>query len=460
MAPTLPPNLSIRNLTPTPFTLAHTERFAAEKVGTGTALGNACGVLTSLFHATDFPTKELLPSGDALSSSAASHHIKPFGVCETDVPSPSPREVLRLTFEAMGVRYETDAPSPTRKSVTMRRVGGGAGEDFTAVYLPAQAFLAIFSSSHLESWMSKLDDDLHISALSIPGTHNSPCHYFALPSVRCQVAPLREQLNNGVRFLDVRVSAESDTDRMPLVHSAFPVSFWGTRYFHEVLDECYAFLDANPSEILVMSVKREGTGRAGDKGMSRHLRDGHIAKDEDRWFTADHVPRLREVRGKIVLLRRFAVDEHVKKESGGSFGINAASFPDNCADGAVNHRNRPLIRVQDYYNIGWGSDIDRKIEFGLAHLTRAAGAEAYAAPVFLNFLSASNFFNAACWPERIAARVNPAVVEHLCMRHGVEGAQGGCGATGIVVTDWVGAYGDWDLVRCVVGMNARHLLKG
>lgn len=460
MAPILPPTLTIRNHTPTPFTLARAQRFAAESVSTGTALGNVCGVVTSLFHATDFPTKEVLPSGDAVSSSAVSHVINPFDVCETDVSFPAPREVLRLTFEAAGVRYETDAPSPTRKSVTMRRVDGAAGEDFTAVYLPGRAFLAIFSSSHLASWMSELDDELSLSALSIPGTHNSPCHYFALPSVRCQVAPLREQLDNGVRFLDVRVSAESGTDRMPLVHSAFPVSFWGTRYFHEVLDECYAFLDANPSETLVMSVKREGTGRAGDKGMSRHLRDGHIAKDEDRWFTADHIPRLREVRGKIVLFRRFRVDEHIKKASGGSFGINAAAFPDNCSDGAVNHLNRPLIRVQDYYNVGWGSDIERKIEFGLAHLARAAVEGGHAAPVFVNFLSASNFFNAACWPERIAARVNPAVVEHLCISHGLKAAETGCGATGIVVTDWVGAYGDWDLVRCVVGMNARHLLKG
>ena len=39
------------------------------------------------------------------------------------------------------------------------------------------------------------------------------------------------------------------------------------------------------------------------------------------------------------------------------------------------------------------------------------------------------------------------------------GGGGGC-ATGIVITDWVGACGDWDLVRCVVGMNARHTVEG
>ena len=44
------------------------------------------------------------------------------------------------------------------------------------------------------------------------------------------------------------------------------------------------------------------------------------------------------------------------------------------------------------------------------------------------------------------------------MRHnaggGDEGKKGD-GGTGIVVCDWVGLKGDWDIVRCVVGMNAR-----
>jgi 1-phosphatidylinositol phosphodiesterase len=31
----------------------------------------------------------------------------------------------------------------------------------------------------------------------------------------------------------------------------------------------------------------------------------------------------------------------------------------------------------------------------------------------------------------------------------------GDGATGVVVADWVGVDGDWDLVRCIMGMNAR-----
>jgi 1-phosphatidylinositol phosphodiesterase len=63
------------------------------------------------------------------------------------------------------------------------------------------------------------------------------------------------------------------------------------------------------------------------------------------------------------------------------------------------------------------------------------------------------------WPEQIASKVNPACVEHLCRSHMVsqdgKALKEGDWSTGIVVADWVGLDGDWDLARCVVGMNAK-----
>lgn len=85
-------------------------------------------------------------------------------------------------------------------------------------------------------------------------------------------------------------------------------------------------------------------------------------------------------------------------------------------------------------------------------------------PLFINFLTGSNFFNASCWPEKIAAKINPSMIEYLCTGHGAPQKQPGeltvgDAGTGIVVTDWVGNNGDWDLIRCIVGWNARLQLK-
>jgi len=137
------------------------------------------------------------------------------------------------------------------------------------------------------------------------------------------------------------------------------------------------------------------------------------------------------------------------------------------------------IRVQDFYEVAEHENIEKKIGFSTDHLvkaaqavcpfpsgTNAAAAEAVKQPFFINFLSASNFWRANCWPDRIAVKVNPAIVEYLCRRHNdpsalwnAEQSDGrkdvGDGSTGIVVCDWVGNNGDWDLVRCIVGMNAK-----
>jgi 1-phosphatidylinositol phosphodiesterase len=52
--------------------------------------------------------------------------------------------------------------------------------------------------------------------------------------------------------------------------------------------------------------------------------------------------------------------------------------------------------------------------------------------------------------------VNPATVDYLCRKH--DGKDGDW-STGILVTDWVGQDGDWDLMRCIVGMNARLKMR-
>ena len=73
-----------------------------------------------------------------------------------------------------------------------------------------------------------------------------------------------------------------------------------------VLTTTFAFLDANPTETIVMSVKQE----ADDDGATQSFEatfDGYVAQNAARWYTGDSVPTLGDVRGDIVLLRRFDV---------------------------------------------------------------------------------------------------------------------------------------------------------
>ncbi len=456
-------DLTIRNLTITPLEVKLVERFEGHHNSKSKLPG---------FHKS---ASAGVSSNVQLQGEPRDHHdvsisIGAFETQVTDIRAADPsREVIRLTFESGGHRYQTDVPSASRRSSVMTKLDEGPNE-YTAIYVQAGSCLTIFSSTHLPSWMGELADEHPLSALSLPGTHNSPTYRVALPSVRCQAVRIRDQLDNGVRFFDVRVSVSPNSRHLPLVHAAFPVALSGTKYFADMLKEIYAFLDTNPSETLIMSIKREGIGKGTDQHLSKILKE-HYYEDGTRWYTEPRIPRLGEVRGKIILLRRHANDESLNSEWGGrGWGLDGSVWPDNCEDG---HVGSGIARIQDFYEVEERTNIQKKIELARKHLERASEHSFATAapheretprPFFINFLTASNFFRTNCWPERIAAKANPAIIEYLCMRHGEhgKGPSGlpvGDASTGIVVTDWVGGDGDWDLIRCVVGWNAKLQLK-
>lgn len=463
-------SITIRNVTIHPLELVSVERFESKKEDTGSLVSNVTGAISSFLNATEHQKHQTV-AGDSRHKEDVNIRVDPFKTKQTEVRTADPgREVIRLVFKYEDKKYEVDIPSPNKKSSTMKKLDGGTHE-LTAVYVATGAFIAVYSSAKLNSWMKELHNDWPLTVLSIPGTHNSPTCHTALPSVRCQYVGVPEQLQNGVRFLDIRVSAEPDNDTLTLVHSVFPVSLTGNKYFGDMCNDIYEFLERNPSETVIMSIKREGSGKATDQQMSKYLKKSYVDKKRDRWWTEPKIPKLGQARGRIVIMRRYALDDELKKQcwDGRGYGINAQHWPDNCEDGKIGKGDE--VRVQDFYEVTESQNIEKKIDFSRGQLERAAEQmfelgrhDARHPPFFVNFLSASNFFNASCWPERIAAKVNPAIVEYLCIRHGEEGKgpkklKIGSAGTGIVVTDWVGHNDDWDLIRCIVGMNARLQLK-
>jgi 1-phosphatidylinositol phosphodiesterase len=476
------PHLTIRNLTTTSIELKLVERFEALYSPLSSTEGFNISNITKSFsgfmgNLTSPSSPQLAAKAESFSRHDVSIPVAPFETKATDI-QPNANEVLRLTFEVQGQKYRVDTPTQSSRSAVLKALSPDPQFQFTAVHLPKSSYLAIYSSAKLEAWMSKFKNETPLSALSIPGTHNSPTHHKALPSVRCQAVSVKDQLNNGVRFLDIRVQPENPDDPgkhgLILVHSAFPISLTGNKYFRDLVNTVFEFLDANPSETVIMCVKREGVGKSTDQQLSKILHD-HYATDSTRWFTEDRIPVLGEARDKIVLMRRFALDDSLKGEHGGKgWAIDAESWPDNCADGLCSSGE---IRIQDFYEVAESENIEKKIALSREHLERAsqtvcllpgdldaAAAENAKQPFFMNFLSASNFWRANCWPDKVAAKVNPEIIDFLCRRHnestgiGVEGGAAqkttGDGSTGIVVCDWVGANGDWDLVRCIVGMNS------
>jgi 1-phosphatidylinositol phosphodiesterase len=60
------------------------------------------------------------------------------------------------------------------------------------------------------SWMGDIPDNVLVTALSIPGTHDSGCIDGPMGLAKTQNLDLAEQLDSGIRFLDIRLAHYQD----------------------------------------------------------------------------------------------------------------------------------------------------------------------------------------------------------------------------------------------------------
>lgn len=492
----MPGPITVRNLTAQPLTIKLCERYEAHNSQSpprgegrrGSNLTKSFANMTTNFMSNVTGGDSSPPTQSQLGEKAQSFtredvdvRMEPFTTHKTNIKTTErkPEEVLRLTLHGDGPgKWRIDTQTTSAVSQRLTPLASDPAHEYTAVYLPGSSFLAIVESTDQHNWMKEFNDDTPLSALSIPGTHNSPTYHKALPSVRCQAVNPVEQLKNGVRFFDIRVQPSNPSDPkddgLNLVHGVFPVSLTGTKKFRGLLNEILDFLKENPSETLIMSLKREGPGDATDQQLSLILKN--LYTDPSKWYTEPRVPKLGEVRGRIVLLRRFAIADRLKHEWGGrGWCLDAENWAYNTPD--CTHGD---VRVQDFCEVLETENIDKKIKLCCDHFERAGQVicpipgvttdstnPVPPGPLYINFLSASNFWKVGCWPDKIAEKLNPAVTAFLCERHdvgdkGVDGpgdAFNGDGGVGIVVTDWVGKDGDWDLIKTIVAMNSRLLLR-
>ena len=148
-------------------------------------------------------------------------------------------------------------------------------------------------------WMSRFADDTLLSQMSLPGTHDSCALHDGLSFgfAKCQTWPLADQLKAGIRFLDIR--CRHLNNRFAIYHGVINQKMT----FQEVRDVCHEFLRAHPSECIVMSVKEESSAKNNSRSFAETFADS-IKNDGPLWHRSRHIPELRAVRGRIVLIDR------------------------------------------------------------------------------------------------------------------------------------------------------------
>ena len=217
--------------------------------------------------------------------------------------------------------------------------GGKAFRRFLAVFLAILLVLAAVmylvplvehpdktAVSGSADWMAELDGSLRLTDLVLPGTHDSAARYVGLPFFsRCQDLSIAEQLEAGARYLDIRLGTEDS--KLKLMHGFVncktgPMLWDGTLYLEDVLADCYAFLEAHPTETILFAVKQEHVSREERENGDTYRADfeklmyAYTRRNPKSWLLTDRIPTLDEARGKLVLLRRYEDDASLGTEAG------------------------------------------------------------------------------------------------------------------------------------------------
>lgn len=292
------------------------------------------------------------------------------------------KDINYLAIEKDGKDQDNNKICHKRKSIPweLELVGYDKGEINTTV----RSIDWITYSSYVDGpcWMKYVDGNKYLDELSIPGTHDSSTCSVDNDTepqtslAKCQQDYIPTQLLEGIRYFDIRLGKNNENGDPGIDHGMCYLlkKDGGFMHLSDVIGYFKTFLNENPSEALIMLVSR-GNDEATDDSVTTAFANV-MDNNSDLFYTSSHVPTLNEVRGKIVLLRRFKLagdsvdghtwgldltewDDKIKTHSGKSMclvkyeqGFEAAG---NTGD---KEPYSTAVYAQDHYNCTGSSKID------------------------------------------------------------------------------------------------------
>jgi uncharacterized protein (TIGR02145 family) len=294
-------------------------------------------------------------------------------------------------------------------------------------------------------WMKYIDGEKYLSEITIPGTHDSGAdlHTSAQGAESditiAQDFRIANQLMLGVRWFDIRLNDDDGT--MTVFHGPYYLH----KNFNDLIRPTLDFLTAHPTEVVVFMIKQEHSSRGDDafaNGVLGYLNWSY----PDRFWMGDHIPKLSEVRGKVVIVRKFW----------GTHGYPMGMpliWNDNTS-GSFGSTDDPnlYVYVQDHYKtntVTWQTkcgEIESTIE--------KAHNEPYPYRCYyLNFTSCESDV-AGYSLKSLASNINPRINNYLLSKPTWHNC-------GVIFVNFAGGSDDGtvpnDLVRTILNMNEFEL---
>ena len=230
---------------------------------------------------------------------------------------------------------------------------------------------------NLKKWMSQLSDNLSLTHINIPATHDSTACYasFSLIS-RTQSLTVSEQLNAGVRMFDFRFSLENGVfyAKHGIASCKKNKGIFAQKLTADhVVADCIDFVKNNPTETILF-ILRDTTG---NKQFFSEFFSRYISPEKSLWYIENKIPMLSQVRGKIVLLRNVDINNSGFDDTNSGLDFRppyvGSTFVDDWKTGELCsvETGKPFakVNIQDSYKVQgrkkWGT-VKRFLESGLS----------------------------------------------------------------------------------------------
>ncbi|CEJ93627.1 hypothetical protein VHEMI09205 [[Torrubiella] hemipterigena] len=280
---------------------------------------------------------------------------------------------------------------------------------------------ALSSKGGTSEWMKQISDSTPLVHMNIPGTHDSGTWNFTLPLMKdiyvdnnitdpqdfqCQQKSLADMLNSGIRFFDLRPALDPTRTYLTIWHGAVEASQLAS--IEDLMFAFYAWLDHHPSETLLLSFQYQGgtiPGASHNKQFEQLMFDMLTSPAAKKyiWQESGRLGTLGEVRGKIVLMKRFDIEFLAASQDIEIPGLHLSPsrWTDNGANITLiyNDTTGATAYIEDNYEVGdpatnvtAADNIDIKVKASVSHLNFATNGNA-PDDLFITFLSSEHLFN-------------------------------------------------------------------
>ena len=148
-------------------------------------------------------------------------------------------------------------------------------------------------------WMSNIRQGVKLSALAIPGTHDSAAWTKKMDFIDTQCLNFQQQLEYGIRFFDMRVR---HINNVFALHHGVAYLFMT---FDDFLNAVNDFLEINPTEVIMFRLRKEHDDGDGNTRSMRDTLDAYLNGNKRFLKTSNSGITIGEARGKFIIISSY-----------------------------------------------------------------------------------------------------------------------------------------------------------